>query len=76
MRDSAIDQHIRSDDAGALKDVRVIFRQAEVLDDAGPFLIAHLASVVVDRLAADTIRQIAGNCISETAELRHNRFAI
>ena len=60
MRDSAIDQHIRSDDAGALKDVRVIFRQAEVLDDAGPFLIAHLASVVVDRLAADTIRQIAG----------------
>jgi hypothetical protein len=60
MRDSVIDEHIHGDDAGALKDVRAIFRQADVLDDAGPFFIAHLASIVVDGLAADTVRQITG----------------
>jgi hypothetical protein len=60
MRNSALDNHIRGDDAQALKDIRAIFQQGRVLDDAGPFLLAHLASAAVDQLAAETVRQIVG----------------
>ncbi len=60
MRDAAIDHHLHTDDAQAVKDIRAILRQADLLDAAGPFLIAHLCSAAVQGIAADTIQQIAG----------------
>jgi hypothetical protein len=60
LRNAAIDEHIHADDAQAVKDLRVIFRQGDALDDGGPFLIANLVAGAVDEIASNTIRQIAG----------------
>ena len=61
LRYAAIDHHLNGNDAQTVEDLRDIFREADVAEQYGPFIITHRVAIGINALGADSVTRIAGN---------------
>jgi hypothetical protein len=61
MRYAAIDHHLHGDDAQTVEDLRDLFRQSDVGEQYGPFMVTHLVGIGISALAADSVSSVAGD---------------
>jgi hypothetical protein len=57
---AAIDHHLLGNDAQTVEDQRDIFRESDIAEQYGPFIVTHLVAIGISTLGADSIAHLAG----------------
>ncbi len=57
---AAIDHHLLDDDSQTIEDLRDIFRESDIAEQYGPFIVTHLVAVGISALGTNTITRLTG----------------